>query len=173
MTSSTTPLPDTQPYDVAAADEGTTLLVFLDYYRAVFRRKVEGLDDEQVRTASCPPSDLTPLGLVRHMADVERGWFRRGLGEEIDYRFDYSVDEDLDFHPGPADTMADALAIWDEDVAAARSNVERVSLDDMLTSGREPRKSVRWTVVHMIEEYARHCGHLDLITEALDGRKGD
>lgn len=171
MTSpATTPLlPDPQP----ATDERTTLLEFLDYYRVVFRRKVEGLDDAQVRTASCPPSDLTPLGMVRHMADVERGWFRRGLGEEIDFRLDYSEDEDADFHPGPDDSMTDALAYWDEDVAAARANIERFALDDLLLRGREPLKSVRRTVVHMIEEYARHCGHLDLITEAIDGRTGD
>jgi hypothetical protein len=166
----TTPLP---PIQQQATDERTTLEEFLDYHRAVFRRKVEGLDDAQARTASCPPSDLTPLGLVRHMAEVERGWFRRSLGEDVPIHFDYSDDEDIDFHPGPNDTLDEALAWWAEDVAAARANLERFALDDLLPRGREPRKSVRWTVVHMIEEYARHCGHLDLITEAIDGRTGD
>lgn len=166
----TTPLPaDPQP----ATDEHTTLVEFLDYQRAVFIRKVEGLDDEQARRRACPPSELTPLGLVRHVAQVELGWLRRGLGEQLDDLFDDSEDEDIDMHPGPGDTLAGAIAMWQTQVDAARANVARFEPDELLLFGREPRKSVRWTVVHMIEEYARHCGHLDLLAEAIDGRTGD
>jgi hypothetical protein len=170
MTISLTPLP---PNPQPATDERTTLIEFLDYYRAVFLRKLEGLDDAQARRGACPPSDLTPLGMVRHLADVERGWFRRGLGEQIDFIFDYSVDEDIDFHPGPEASLPEAIEVWQAEVEVARANLERFQLDDLLPRGREPRKSVRWVVVHMIEEYARHCGHLDLICEAIDGRTGD
>jgi uncharacterized damage-inducible protein DinB len=170
MTSPETPLPpDPRP----ATDERTTLVEFLDFYRGVFVRKLEGLDDDQARRASCPPSDLTPLGLARHMAEVERGWFRRSLDEDVDLLFDYSEDNDAELHPGPDASMAEAIDQWRAEVVAARANLERFALDDLLPRGREPRKSVRWTVVHMIEEYARHCGHLDLICEAIDGRTGD
>jgi len=156
-------------------DERTLALWFLDYYRVVFERKVTGLDDVQARATTCPPSELTALGLVRHMADVERGWFRRSLGERLDYLFDYSADEDVDFHPDAADTLADALRRWRAEVEGARSNLAAASFDDLITRERPESTnwSVRWVVLHMIEEYARHAGHLDLITEAIDGRKGD
>jgi uncharacterized damage-inducible protein DinB len=165
-----TPLP---PHPRPAADERTTLVEFIDYYRIVFARKCEGLTDEEARRATCPPSDLNVLGLARHMAEVERSWFRRGLGEDAPLIFDYSADEDDDFHPGPDASLDAALARWQAEVDAGRANLARFDLDDMLVAGRDPRKSVRWVLVHLVEEYARHCGHLDLIREAIDGETGD
>lgn len=163
------PLPD-QPS--LLADERTTLAEFLGYYRAVFARKAEGLTDEQARTPACPPSDLTVMGLVRHMADVERGWFRRGVIDDAAPPIYYSDDDpEGDIRVGPSDTLADALSTWRGEVAAAEHNLSQVGLDDVDQTGGT--HSVRWIVVHMIEEYARHCGHLDLLREALDGTVGD
>lgn len=158
------------------ADERTTLLEFLDFQRAVLARKAEGLTDEQARLAACPPSDLTILGLVRHLADVERGWFRRGIaGEDVEPCFFGEAhpdgDPDGDLHP-PADaTLADALDAYRAEIEIARRIGAEAPLDAMDRRGRG--YSVRWILVHMIEEYARHLGHADLLRQAIDGRTGD
>lgn len=163
------PLPDQPPL---LADERTTLTQFLGYYRTVFARKAAGLTDEAARTPACPPSDLTVMGLVRHMADVERGWFRRGVIDDAVPPIYYSDDDpEGDIRVGPTDTLAAALSTWRDEVAAAEHNLSQVTLDDVDQTGGT--HSVRWIVVHMIEEYARHCGHLDLLREALDGTVGD
>jgi hypothetical protein len=166
----TTPRPADPRPDV---DERATLVEFLDYYRTVFLRKAEGLSDDEVRLRTCPPSDLSVLGLVRHMGEVERAWFRRRFGEDIDYIYDYSEDDDADLHPGDDATLADALAAWRAEIDIGRTNLTSWSLDDIQPAGREPHHSVRWMLVHMIEEYARHCGHLDLLREQIDGEIGD
>jgi len=164
-----TPLPD-QPSLVA--DERTTLEEFLGYYRSVFARKADGLTDEEARIPACPPSDLTVMGLVRHMADVERGWFRRGVIDEEAPPIYYSADDrDGDLRVGPDDTLDEAMDTWRREVAAAEHNLSQVTLDDVDQTGGT--HSARWIVVHMIEEYARHCGHLDLLRQAIDGTVGD
>ncbi len=168
-----------------AADERTTLTQFLDYFRATLALKIDGLTDDQARSPAIEPSDLNLLGLVRHMADVERGWFRRQLADEQVPPLFYGPahpdgDEDGDMHPGPQDTVADAMAAWQAEIEVAR-RLERAtpSLDDL--SARRPsghdhdhrQPSLRWILVHMIEEYARHCGHADLLRERIDGSTGD
>jgi len=163
------------------ADERTTLLSFLDLYRRVLARKAEGLTDEQVRLAACPPSDMTLLGLIRHMADVERSWFqRRMLDEDVPPIFFGAAhpegDEDGDFHPPPEATIAEALeAYWREIAVADQVIAAEPSLDEVEQRHHPPRPqhSLRWILVHMIEEYARHCGHADLLREAIDGAVGD
>jgi hypothetical protein len=160
--------PDPSP----AAPERVILDEFLNYYRAVFRRKAEGIDDEAARAAVCPPSDLTIMGLVRHMADVERNWFRRGIGGEQAAPIYYSDDDpDGDLHVGAGDTLDEALVTWQHEVEIARSILVDAELDDL--ERHRQQYSVRWILVHMIEEYARHCGHLDLLREAIDGTTGD
>ena len=160
--------PDPSP----AAPERVILDEFLNYYRVVFRRKAEGIDDTAARTATCPPSELTIMGLVRHMAEVERSWFRRGIAGENAAPIYYSDDDpDGDLHVGSADTLDEALATWQREVERAEAIFAGVALDDV-EQGRD-RFSVRWIMVHMIEEYARHCGHLDLIRQAIDGSTGD
>jgi uncharacterized damage-inducible protein DinB len=164
-----TPVP---PDPSPAAPERVILDEFLNYYRTVFRRKAEGIDDEDARTATCPPSDLTITGLVRHMAEVERSWFRRGIAGENAAPIYYSDDDpDGDLHVGPGDTLDEALTTWRREVELAETILAAAALDD-LDRLRE-QYSVRWILVHMIEEYARHCGHLDLIREAIDGSTGD
>jgi hypothetical protein len=170
----TTPLPTDE---APAADERTTLLAFLGYQRAVLARKAEGLTDEQARLAACPPSDLTLLGLVRHMADVERNWFRRSLlAEEVAPIFygpsHPDADEDGDFHPPPEATLADAVASYWAEIDVANRNIAGASLDDIERRERSTY-TLRWILVHMIEEYARHCGHADLLRQAIDGTTGD
>jgi hypothetical protein len=174
MVEPTTPLPsDPAP----ASDERTMLLEFLDFYRAVLARKVEGITDEQARHPACPPSDLTLLGLVRHLADVERSWFRRSLLDEDAPPIYYGAahpdgDEDGDFHAPEGATVADALATYWAEIEVANRNVVGFGLDDI--ERRQPGKfSLRWILVHMIEEYARHAGHADLLRESIDGATGD
>jgi hypothetical protein len=159
------------------------LVAFLDYYRATLLMKAEGLSDEQARTPSVPPSDLNIMGLVRHMTEVERNWFQRWF-IEADAPYIHAVgdddpDDDRDMHPGPHDTLADAIAVFQREVEISRR----------ITSGATPQTpaahvgesghwvgfnpSLRWILIHMIEEYARHCGHADLLRERIDGSVGD
>jgi hypothetical protein len=170
----TTPLPTDE---APTADERTTLMAFLDYQRAVLARKLEGLSDEQARMAACPPSDLTMLGLVRHMADVERSWFRRALFAEDAPPIFYGDahpdgDEDGDFHAPPGATVAEALSTYWAEIDIANRNAAAASLDDVEQRERATY-SLRWILVHMVEEYARHCGHADLLRQAIDGATGD
>ena len=166
-----------------AADESTTLWAFLDFYRSVLIRKVEGITEAQART-TLGPSDLTLLGLVRHMADVERTWFRRRFaGVDCPYLYcgDASAggDPDGDFHPSDDDTVGDAVRALRLEIDFARAAALGRPMDALAQadqpSPRIPgwRPSLRWILVHMIEEYARHCGHADLLREAVDGSTGD
>lgn len=166
------------PTDEApAVDERTTLLAFLAYQRAVLARKAEGLSEEQARVAACPPSDLTMLGLVRHMADVERIWSQKSLMGSAIGPIYYGPahpagDEDGDFHPPPTATLTDALATYWAEIDVADGIFAGASLDDIERRDRATY-SLRWILVHLIEEYARHCGHADLIRQAIDGATGD
>ena len=165
----TTPLPAAKAF---AEDERSVLLGYLDYHRAVLARKADGITDEQARRAACPPSALTLLGLIRHMTDVERLWFRRALlGEDVPFR--YGIDAD-DLRP-PADaTLHDALEAYWAEIDVANRNIAAKSLDDVALGEPDPgQHKLRRTIVHMIEEYARHCGHADLLREAIDGSTGD
>jgi hypothetical protein len=170
-----TPLPSAK---AAGEDDRSVLLGYLDYHRAVLARKAEGVTDEQARLAACPPSDLTLLGLIRHMTDVERSWFRRSLLAEDAPPIYYGDahpdgDEDGDFHPPPGATVADALAAYWGEIDVANRNIAAASLDDVTRGKPDPGRSLRRIVVHMIEEYARHCGHADLLRQAIDGATGD
>jgi uncharacterized damage-inducible protein DinB len=171
-----TPEHDELAEPATTTDERTMLVEFLDYFRAVLARKVDGLDEAQVRMR-VGPSAIDLLGLVRHMAEVERWWFRVVLTAEVDHGiYDDTDDVDADWHHTPADTLAAALSAWHTEVAHARANVATAASLDTIAARRDgPRGelSLRWILVHMIEEYARHCGHADLIREAIDGRVGD
>ena len=158
-----------------AGDERTTLVQFLDWYRATVFLKVDGLTDEQAARRSTPPSTLSLLGIVRHMAEVERSWFRRRfIGEEAPPIFYTETDRDRDIDPPAGSTVAEAVAALATEIAVARPIADAAGLDQVgvnLVDG-EP-VSMRWILVHMIEEYARHCGHMDLLREAVDGQTGD
>jgi hypothetical protein len=173
------PNPDVQP----TADEATTLWSFLEYHRSILIRKAEGITEEQARL-TLGRSDLTLIGLIRHMAEVERNWFRRRF-MDIDYPFLYcrdsspTNDPDGDFHPSDTDTVAAAIVDLRTEIAFATMSTAGVAMDTLAKSDRpwngipSWRPTLRWIVVHLIEEYARHCGHADLLREAVDGATGD
>jgi uncharacterized damage-inducible protein DinB len=151
-------------------DERSTLLAFLQWQRDTLARKCSDLEPDQLRIRSAEPSTLSLLGLVRHMADVERGWFRRTLaGEEVAERYSSDDDPDGDFdNVNTADTD-EGFASWREECARADEIISRRALDatGKQRSGREV--SMRWILNHMIEEYSRHNGHADLLRERIDG----
>ena len=163
-----TPLPAAK---ALAEDERAVLLGYLTYHRAVLARKVEGLRDEQARLTTCPPSTLTLLGLIRHMTDVERWWFRRVLlAEDLPALFD---DEEEWRVPADA-TIAEAMAAYWSEIETIDRHLVTASMDDRNLGDPDPgQHTLRRTIVHMIEEYARHCGHADLLREAIDGATGD
>jgi Protein of unknown function (DUF664) len=166
----------------AQADEAGMLVAFLDYYRASLLLKAEGLTDEQARTATVPPSDLNIMGLIRHMSEVERSWFQRWMIKADTpgiYCSDDDPDEDRDLHPGPDDTLADAIAVFQREVDISRQITAGATPDTPAAHVGESvnwagfHPNLRWILIHMIEEYARHCGHADLIRERIDGVVGD
>ena len=168
MAEPVTPLPSSKAF---GEDERAVLLGYLTYFRTVLARKIEGVSDDDARRAACPPSALTLLGLIRHMTDVERWWFRRVVqAEEIPGLFD----EDEEWR-APADaTVADALAAYWNEIAIVDRYLETADLDGRNLGGAETGShALRRTITHMIEEYARHCGHADLLREAIDGTTGD
>jgi uncharacterized damage-inducible protein DinB len=151
-------------------DERSTLLAFLVWQRATLARKCEDLDPADLRTASAEPSNLSLLGLVRHMADVELGWFRRTLaGEDVEDHFSSPEDRDGDFINVADADVDEAFATWYDECNRADEIISRRALDatGRQRSGREV--SMRWILNHMIEEYSRHNGHADLIRERIDG----
>ncbi|MDT0266846.1 DinB family protein [Streptomyces sp. DSM 44915] len=155
-------------------DERQLLRAYLDYHRATLAWKCEGLTDEQLRRRSAPPSSLSLLGLVRHLAEVERAWFRRTINrEEVPLVWSDSGDFQVAYQAEGA-TRATAFAAWREEVAAARRIEEAApSLDLTAPHARtgEP-VSLRLVMLHLIHEYARHNGHADLLREAIDGSVG-
>jgi hypothetical protein len=159
------------------ADERTMLEGWLDYHRQTLALKCDGLGDVQLRTASAAPSELTLMGLVRHMAEVERIWFRKVLVDDDPGPLYYSeADPDGEFHLTESDTWQEARATWQAEIGTARRNAAGFGLDDT-ARGRsrltEDPISLRWIYTHMIEEYARHNGHADLLRERIDGVTGD
>jgi uncharacterized damage-inducible protein DinB len=159
------------------AGERETLRAFLEYHRQTLLMKCEGLSDDQLRTRAVPPSSMSLLGLVRHLADVERNWFRRVLGGGDDPPIFYSDPQNRDGEFDDVDdaSVEEAFARWNEEVEAAR-RIE-ASFPSLEVTGHHPRFdedfSVRWVMVHMIEEYSRHNGHADLLREQLDGATGE
>jgi len=160
-------------------DETTLLHGFLGYHRTVLIRKAEGLTDEQARTR-IEPSDLTLLGLIRHMAEVERNWFRRRFRDLDAPPLYYGEhDPDGDFHPGEADTLHEAMVTLLAEIEFAKATTAGVALDTLAAANPPTQRipgwqpSLRWILIHLIEEYARHCGHADLLRQRIDGAVGD
>ncbi|MEV8308332.1 DinB family protein [Streptomyces flavidovirens] len=158
------------------AGEREMLESWLEFHRETLALKCADLSEEQLREPAVPPSDLSLLGLVRHMTEVERGWFHRVLSDE-DAPPLYVSDEnpDGDFHVTGQDTWEEAHAAWRAAMDRARELAAPHSLDDIGEGKHRTGKpySLRWIYVHMIEEYARHNGHADLLRERIDGATGD
>ena len=165
------PVDRTDP--VSVNSERAALQDWLDFHRLTLRQKCAGLNAEQLCERAVPPSSLSLLGLVRHMREVERSWFLRafaGLDRPPIY---YSADNrDGDFDDvDPAHAEADYVAYVAE-CEEADAVVADSGLDETM-SHRQGSTDLRWIYLHMIEEYARHNGHADLIRECIDGVTGD
>ncbi|XVQ88013.1 DinB family protein [Microbispora siamensis] len=156
------------------AGEREMLRAFLDYHRATLALKCDGLSDEELRRRSMPPSTLSLLGLVRHMAEVERTWFRRVIGKE-DVPLVWSEQGDYQAAYDPSGcTGAEAFAAWQAEVEHSR-RIEHAaeSLDVIAYQPRwDEEVSLRLVMLHMIHEYARHNGHADFLREGVDGTVG-
>jgi hypothetical protein len=150
-------------------DDRPLLEAFLDWHRAFLRRKCAGLTGEQLAQRAVPPSNLSLLGLVRHMAKVERTWFRERIaGQELEPMYDPGLGKDADFEDlDPARAQEDYARLLEECRLAAEA-LAAASYDDTITV-RGDEMSVRTVVLHMIEEYAQHNGHADLLRESIDG----
>ncbi|MFF4378020.1 DinB family protein [Kitasatospora sp. NPDC001547] len=147
---------------------------FLDFHRATLALKCEGLTDEQLRLRSSPPSALSLLGLVRHMAEVERTWFRRVInGEDLPLVWSGDGDYQAAYDPAGA-TRDEAFTAWQTEVEHSR-RIE-LAADSLDVTGHQARwdaeVSLRLVMLHLIHEYARHNGHADFLREAIDGVVG-
>ncbi len=171
MTHTTWTAPDVDlPDGPLMGDERPILEGFLAWHRAYLLHKCAGLTGEQLVVSSTPPSNLSLLGLVRHMARVERRWFRERIaGEELEPMYgEVTPGRDADFEDlDPARAPADYERLLTE-CRLAQEALDRASYEDTVMA-REDELSVRAVVIHMIEEYAQHNGHADLLREAIDG----
>jgi len=157
-------------------DERATLAEYLRCQRLTLELKCSGLEPSDLARRSVEPSTMSLLGLVRHMADVERGWFRRVLaGQDAPPHFRTDADPDGDFDGAVADpdVVAQAWEVWRSETAFADQFVAQApDLDITGNVASHGPMSLREVLVHMIEEYARHNGHADLLRERIDGRLG-
>ncbi|MFF8846513.1 DinB family protein [Streptomyces sp. NPDC015127] len=166
--------PDSRTSPPHFGSEREMLRAFLDYHRATLAMKCHGLTDEELRQRSMPPSTLSLLGLVRHMAEVERAWFRRVFddndapmvwSDRIDFQAAYDASES---------TRAEAFAAWDAEVENSRRIEQDAESLDL--AGYQPRwgkdVSLRMVLIHVLLEYARHNGHADFLREGVDGVVG-
>jgi hypothetical protein len=152
--------------------ERETLLGFRDWYEQVAVNKVEGLTLEQASTAMTP-SGISPLGLVKHLAWAEAGWYRYTFAGEEGFT---EVSNEESFVLDPDDTIESVVAAYSEECARSRAIIDAApSLENLSARPGEIRghTSLRWILIHMLEETARHCGHLDVMREQIDGRTGD
>ncbi|MEU7472054.1 DinB family protein [Streptomyces sp. NPDC044984] len=157
-----------------SGSERDMLRAFLDHHRATLAMKCEGLTDEELRQRSMPPSALSLLGLVRHMAEVERAWFRR-VFEDNDAPMVWS--DEIDFqaaYDASASTRDEAFAAWEAEVEDSR-RIEREA-ESLDRTGYQPRwgeeVSLRMVMMHVLLEYGRHNGHADFLREGVDGTVG-
>jgi uncharacterized damage-inducible protein DinB len=154
------------------AGEREMLESWLDFHRATLLRKSAGLGDEQLRQRACLPSTLSLLGLVRHMTEVEHSWFGRVVGEPGPWIYATEERPDADFDDLDKADAVENFAAFERECVRSRERAATRQLDDTFVSRRGQTISLRWVYVHMIEEYARHNGHADLIREAIDGTTG-
>ena len=157
------------------AGERQLLEAWLDFHRQTLLSKCSGLTAEQLRQRPAPPSTMSLLGLVRHMTDVERGWFRRRIaGEDIDFLYSSEADPDGEFDNVEGADAEQDFAAYLAEVELARQAAAGRGLDEtFFHTHHKADMSVRWVYLHMIEEYARHNGHADLLRERVDGTTGD
>jgi uncharacterized damage-inducible protein DinB len=155
------------------ADERATLAGFLDWQRGTLAMKCAGLSADQLRGRHVPPSELSLLGLVRHLAEVERSWFRNVfLGESSTFFWATPEGQRAAFDADSADPD-EAFAVWRAECDRSRATVAAAASLDAVGHHQDEAFSLRWILSHMIEEYARHNGHADLLRERIDGSTGE
>ena len=171
-----------RPEPPLAGDEAATLLGFLEYQRATLAWKCAGLDAAGLR-ATVAPSTMTLGGMLKHLAYVEEWWcsqWLHGRAEQPPWNaVNWEADPDWDWHSAAEDTPGQLLTLWQDTVAGSRALVAEALADGGLArlarrtwpDGRAP--SLRWILCHLIEEYARHNGHADLLRESVDGLTGE
>ncbi|MFI6344707.1 DinB family protein [Streptomyces sp. NPDC050560] len=170
--------PDGRSVPPPRADEAAMLAGWLDFHRATLAVKCAGLDDAQLRAPSAPPSPMTLLGLVQHLAEIERNWFQRVFaGRDVPWLYPEGGGDGFALSPDRG--LDEAMETWQAQIATAREIAAGVPLD---ATGRlseqeaafvgDSEISLRWIMIHMIEEYARHNGHADLLRERVDGATG-
>lgn len=160
------------PDPPVAADEKTTLCAFLDWYRDAILRKVEGLD-KAAATRRLVPSSTTLLGMIKHLAYVERGWFQSAfLGEQV-VRLRSDADPDAEFRIGSNESVEDITSLYRGETERSRQIVAEARLDDHARRADRKDYTLRWIMVHMIEETTRHAGHADILRELIDGTTGE
>ncbi len=147
---------------------------FLDWYRAVVENKVADLSLEDASRVMTP-TGLSPLGIVKHLAYVEKSWFKARFAAEEEKVSWADGDADADFRIEPGETVASVIDFYRESADASRRIAAGAALDELSksTSPHYGVVSLRWILVHMLEETARHAGHLDLMREQIDGKTGD
>ncbi|PKV93841.1 uncharacterized protein DUF664 [Amycolatopsis echigonensis] len=167
----------TEPPDTLS-DPRELLLAYLDYYRATLLRKLDGLSDDELRTSRLP-SGWTPLELLKHLAFVERRWLRWGFaGENVDPVWGESDPETGKWSVGADESAESIRALFLEECAASRAIVSGARLED-IARGRDRFDSparppaLSWILFHLLQEYARHVGQLDVVRELLDGATGE
>lgn len=170
-----------RPEPPTDGDEVAALLGFLDYQRATLAWKVRGLDGEGL-AATTAASSMTLGGLLKHLAYVEDHWFQRVLAGEPPAppwdTVDWTIDHDWEWHSAAHDTPDELVALWQAAIERSRTHTARALADggpDRLATpdAHGTRPNLRWILLHMIEEYARHNGHADLLREAVDGETGE
>jgi uncharacterized damage-inducible protein DinB len=164
-----------RPSPLPVGDERTMLESWLEFHRQTLLRKCAGLTPEQLVLRSAEPSDMSLLGLVRHMTEVERAWFRRRFAAEpLDFLYcDVDDNPDGDFDDADAGGAEADLAAFTREIELARAAAAGHGLEETFYhSHRQVEMSLRWIYLHMIEEYARHNGHADLLRERIDGTTG-
>jgi hypothetical protein len=170
------PVSDKRAEPAPVGDERTILTGFLNYQRQTLLLKCAGLTPEQLLTRAVPPSSLCLLGLVRHLTEVEFGWLHVRFAGAEDIEIYGPDDADLAVTEADEESVAQAFTRYAEHVARSNAILAGAELD-ALTVQAHPRTgerfSLRWILAHLIEEYARHNGHADLLREAIDGVVGE
>lgn len=165
-------LPDTRVDPPATGSERELLISFLELYRETILLKVSGLSEEQLRRRLVS-SATTLLGIVKHLGYVERSWFRMRLnGEDLPVPWT-EQDPDADFRIEPDETAESVVAFYREQIERSRAIVARAQLDDRVKGKAKQPYTLRWILIHMIEETARHAGHADILREQTDGATGE
>jgi hypothetical protein len=153
-------------------DEKTSLQVALQRHRDVVVWKIEGLDDDQLRR-QMTPSGTSLLGMVKHLAAVEYGWFCATFGRETEPMPFDEEDPEADLRITPDETTADIVDFYNRACRAADVVIGEVGIEELGNAWFGDQVSMRWVLIHMVEETARHAGHMDILRELIDGATGD